>query len=102
MSAMERTKSEVTQEEAARLQKEFDSAKTGLLKQREDLKEQHKQRQQELKALRSSLKVSLDDERDYSKFKIDAYKKDFIANPETANNSSSVLSAMVTQIEENS
>jgi hypothetical protein len=46
--------------------------------------------------------VSLDDERDYSKFKIDAYKADFISNPETANNISSVLSAMITHIEENS
>ena len=42
MSAMEKTKSEATQEEAARLQKEFDSAKTGLLKQKEEAKKQHK------------------------------------------------------------
>jgi len=40
--------------------------------------------------------ASLDDEKDYSKFKIDAYKSDFIPNPEQANHISSVLSAMVT------
>ena len=44
-------------------------------------------------------RVSLDDEKDYSSFKLDAYKKDFVDNAETANNIQSVLSAMVTQIE---
>ena len=44
-------------------------------------------------------RVSLDDERDYSQFKLDAYNKDFVDNAETANNIQSVLSAMVTQIE---
>ena len=41
----------------------------------------------------------MDDERDYSLFKLDAYKKDFVDNAETANNIQSVLSAMITQIE---
>ena len=46
--------------------------------------------------------MSLDDEKDFSQFNIDAYKADFVDNAETANNISSVLSAMVTHIDENS
>lgn len=41
-------------------------------------------------------RVSLDDERDYSQFKLDAYQNDFVDNSETANNVQSVLSAMIT------
>ena len=43
--------------------------------------------------------ISLDDERDYTKFKMSTYNSDFVANPEIANSIGSVLSAMVTQIE---
>jgi hypothetical protein len=44
-------------------------------------------------------KRSLDDEVQAKEFDISAYKKDFVSNPETSNNISSVLSAMITQIE---
>ena len=49
-----------------------------------------------MKILNKRKRVSLDDEKDYSSFKLDAYKKDFVDNAETANNIQSVLSAMVT------
>lgn len=52
-----------------------------------------------MKMLSKRKRVSLDDERDYSQFKLEAYEKDFVDNAETANNIQSVLSAMVTQIE---
>jgi len=39
--------------------------------------------------------ISLDDERDYSKFKTDTYFGDFVANPEISNSIGSVVSAMV-------
>ena len=66
---------------------------------RNDNEFKNNQRQAALKNLNKRTKVSLDDERDYSNFKIDAYKKDFVENAETANNITSVLSAMITQIE---
>jgi len=43
--------------------------------------------------------VSLDDEKDASDFNLNTYKKDFVDNAETANNIQSVLSAMISQIE---
>lgn len=43
--------------------------------------------------------MSLDDERDPESFTDIAYKNDFVANNETSNNISSVLSAMITNIE---
>ena len=52
-----------------------------------------------LKQLQKRKNISLDDERDYSKFKIDTFKNDFVSNPETSNNISSVMSAMITQID---
>ena len=52
-----------------------------------------------MKVLNRRKRVSLDDERDYSNFNINVYKKDFVDNSETANNVQSVLSAMITQIE---
>jgi len=55
--------------------------------------------EEEKKHLQARLKVSLDDETDYSNFKINTYKNDFVDNQETSNAISSVLSAMVTQIE---
>ena len=45
-------------------------------------------------------RVSLDDERDYSKFKTEVYEKDFVDNSETKNKLASILSAMVTQIDQ--
>ena len=63
------------------------------------MREQEQERQRNLKVLSKRKRVSLDDERDYGQFKLDAYKKDFVDNAETANNIQSVLSAMVTQIE---
>ena len=45
-------------------------------------------------------RVSLDDERDYSKFKTEFYEKDFVDNSETKNKLASILSAMVTQIDQ--
>ena len=52
-----------------------------------------------MKLLNKRKKASLDDERDYTSFSLDAYNKDFVSNSETANNIQSVLSAMITQIE---
>jgi len=39
--------------------------------------------------------ISLDDERDYTKFDTKTYFGDFVANPEISNSIGSVLSAMV-------
>ena len=66
---------------------------------RKEIKERAEDRQKNLKILRKREKVSLDDEKDNSKFKLDVYKNDFVDNAETANNIQSVLSAMITQIE---
>ena len=41
----------------------------------------------------------MDDERDYSKFRTDVYEADFVDNPETKNKISSLISAMITQID---
>ena len=52
-----------------------------------------------MKELQRRKRVSIDDERDYTKFSIGAFKDDFVDNAETTNNISSVLSAMITQID---
>lgn len=63
------------------------------------LKNQDEDRVRQLKHLQKRKKVSLDDERDPSSFKLDAYQNDFVNNSETSNNVQSVLSAMITQID---
>lgn len=52
-----------------------------------------------MKELQRRKRVSIDDERDYTKFSIGAFRDDFVDNAETTNNISSVLSAMITQID---
>lgn len=56
-------------------------------------------RREQIKTLTVRKKVSIDEERNFDKFSIDTYQKDFVDNHETANKISSVLSAMITQIE---
>ena len=99
---MEESRSGGSANDAHRILAQINDAKAGFSKQKEDLLRRDQERLKEIKALQSFLKTSQDDQKDYSKFKIDAYKSDFISNPETANNISSVLSAMITHIDENS
>ena len=66
---------------------------------KQQLQADNENRVRELKQLQRRKKVSLDDERDPTQFKLDAYNKDFVDNSETSNNVQSVLSAMITQIE---
>jgi hypothetical protein len=85
--------------EHAEVEKAVEEVKKRGEKLRREMRERTEDRQKNLKILKKREKVSLDDEKDYSKFKLDVYKNDFVDNAETANNIQSVLSAMITQIE---
>lgn len=52
-----------------------------------------------MKELQARKKVSIDEERNMGSFSIQGYQNDFVCNNETSNNISSVLSAMISQIE---
>ncbi len=86
-------------EDPAETDKAVEEAKERVNTFKEQIKQQEAERQKGLKALSKRKKVSLDDECDPAKFSLDAYKKDFVSNSETANNIQSVLSAMITQID---
>lgn len=74
-------------------------AKDRVITLKKQLETQEESRIRELKHLQRRKKASLDDEREPTSFKLDAYQKDFVDNSESANNVQSVLSAMITQID---
>lgn len=86
-------------DELAEAEKAFENIKSNHEKRKAEAEEASKKRAKEIESLKQRLKVSVDDERDYTKFDDSVFKKDFVKNDETANNISSTLSAMVSQIE---
>lgn len=77
----------------------MENAKSSAALRKEDIEKREHERRSQIFNLSKRKRASLDDERDYSKFRDDVYKADFVANPETQNNISSLISAMVTQID---
>jgi len=60
--------------------------------------QEEQERQQRIVELRKSLKVSVDDARDYSTFNLNTYNTDFLKNHESKNCISAIMSSMITQI----
>ena len=86
-------------EEKEETERAMENVRSQAALRREEIKKQDDRRRSMIMNLSKRKKVSLDDERDYSKFKTDVYDKDFVDNSETKNKLASILSAMVTQID---
>ena len=87
-------------EEKEETEREMEKVKSAAALRKEEIKKRDDARRQQINALNKRKRVSLDDERDYSKFKTEVYEKDFVDNSETKNKLASILSAMVTQIDQ--
>jgi len=89
---------EEDKEELAKTDKEMSEIKNKLSEMKEHTSKRNEEISTELAELIKKSKRSLDDEPSATSFDMSAYKSDFVQNPETSNNISSVLSAMVTHI----
>lgn len=89
---------EEDKDELARTDKELSDIKQKLSDMKERTEQRNLEITTELAELTRRSKRSLDDEEPAKAFDLGAYKNDFVKNPETANNISSVLSAMITHI----
>lgn len=85
-------------DELARTDKELSEIKQKLSEMKDRTEHRNNEISQELAELTKRSKRSLDDEEPAKAFDFSAYRNDFVQNPETANNISSVLSAMITHI----
>ena len=88
------------EEEKQETEKNIENLRSSAALRKEEIEKREMERKSQIFNLAKRKKVSLDDERDYSKFRTDAYANDFVDNPETKNKISSLISAMVTQIDQ--
>jgi len=89
---------EEDKDELAKTDKEMSEIRQKLSEMKEHTSKRNEEISSELAELIKKSKRSLDDEPSPFPFDMSAYKNDFVQNPETSNNISSVLSAMVTHI----
>ena len=87
-------------EEKEETERNIENLRSSAALRKEEIEKREQARKSQIFSLAKRKKVSLDDERDYSKFRTDVYEKDFVDNPETKNKISSLLSAMITQIDQ--